>query len=299
MYVTSSRRLRTYLNRRILWGLLGCIYLARRMAGGGGQIYVAPTLPTRWHALWLITRYLGIRLTTRPEEARIGCIHEDQTWVAPRVDRTGWPATVLNARCLDISKRRVADVSREVLGYSCHVDPTFQHGPIVKKSDANGLHDGVIIDGPIARAHPACVYQKVIDNTCDDGTVVDYRVSIMGNLIPFALIKRRSVECRFDGPRSRFEVVDSSSLFSEKELNQILEIAHRMGLEIGEVDVLRDREDFRIHVIDVNKTPAYQIFNWRTMLQLVRLAARGFEEEFLPSPAHRQLTTESGQIHHA
>jgi hypothetical protein len=45
-----------------------------------------------------------------------------------------------------------------------------------------------------------------------------------------------------------------------------------------------------MHVIDVNKTPAHSLRNWRTGLRIVRLAARAFEGEFfVPSGPERAL----------
>jgi hypothetical protein len=40
-----------------------------------------------------------------------------------------------------------------------------------------------------------------------------------------------------------------------KELEQILYLARKMGVDYGEFDVLRDK-DKRIYVVDVNNTPA-------------------------------------------
>jgi hypothetical protein len=44
-------------------------------------------------------------------------------------------------------------------------------------------------------------------------------------------------------------------VFSARERQQILELAIELGLDIGEVDTIRDRQDGRLYVIDVNDTP--------------------------------------------
>ena len=189
MSLTSPSRLRVYLNRRLLYGLLHSTYLVRRLAGPNRNVFVVPSPPSRWHLLWLIAAYLGVRITSKPEKSSLGCIHEDRTWVERRPNDSGWPKVMLNSRCLDISKRRVAEANLEVLGYNCNVDPTKHIGPMVRKSNINGRHDGQIINGPIDRGELGCVYQNVIDNLTNDGDIVEYRLLIMGTRIPLAMIK--------------------------------------------------------------------------------------------------------------
>lgn len=281
---TLSKRLSTYLNRRLLWSLLACIYLLRRLTGTDRSMLVVPTRPTRWHVLWLISAYLGVRITVEPEQTQIGCVHDDHTWVEPPRSNARWPKIVLNARCLDISKRRVAELHQEVFGYHCNVDPTTYVGLMVKKSNINGIHDGEIISGPIDEEKEGYVYQYLIDNRISEYAVADYRLSVIDGTFPFAVIKRRPISVRFQGPQSSFEIVDASTLFSKDELTKISEIAGRIGLDFGEIDVLREPSDGCIHVIDVNKTPAYLILSWKTSFQVVRKAARLFEKQFLSPP---------------
>ena len=189
MSLTSPSRLSVYLNRRLLYGLLHATYLIRRLAEFNRNVFVVPSPPSRWHLLWLIAAYLGVRITSKPEESSLGCIHEDRTWVEPRSNDSGWPKVVLNSRCLDISKRRVAEVNRQILGYNCNVDPTKHVGPMVRKSNINGRHDGQIISGPIDKEDLNCVYQTVIDHLTTDGVVAEYRLLVMGTRIPLAMIK--------------------------------------------------------------------------------------------------------------
>lgn len=46
-----------------------------------------------------------------------------------------------------------------------------------------------------------------------------------------------------------------ADIFSAAELAQLLDFGARIGLEYGELDVLRDRDSGRIYVVDVNRTP--------------------------------------------
>ena len=90
---------------------------------------------------------------------------------------------------------------------------------------------------------------------------------------------------------SRIEVVDPSTLFSAAELAQVVEITAAMGLDFGEVDILRDPISKSMHVIDVNKTPANSLQNWRTALRIIRLAAHAFEEQFLAPAAGQGIVS--------
>src|SRR3954454_7156229 len=47
----------------------------------------------------------------------------------------------------------------------------------------------------------------------------------------------------------------TSHVFTPEEVRQILAFARAMGVDYGEFDILRDRSDGRIYVVDVNKTP--------------------------------------------
>ena len=50
---------------------------------------------------------------------------------------------------MDISKTRVDEAFSKVFGYSPMVDPRTHAGPLVRKSERNGAHDGEIIIGPV------------------------------------------------------------------------------------------------------------------------------------------------------
>ena len=307
--LSSPSPLSVYLNRRLLYGLLYAVYFIRRLAKPNRKVFVVPTPPTRWHLLWLITAYLGVRVTTEPEESQLGCIHEDRTWVEQQPNESGWPKVMLNSRCLDISKRRVSEVHREIFGYNSSVDPTRHVGPMVRKSNTNARHDGQIIHGPINKRDSAYVYQELIDNIINNDTVVEYRLFTIDNTFPFAMIKSRPLSARFQSETSpsgpgepstslgdaalpdmrpcHIEVVEPSTLFSDTELAQIAALTRKMGLDFGEIDILRDRISKCAHVIDVNKTPANSLRNWRTSFRIIRLAGCAFEKQFLRSSTPR------------
>jgi hypothetical protein len=51
------------------------------------------------------------------------------------------------------------------------------------------------------------------------------------------------------------EIVPATAHLSEQECQDIIMYCRRIGLEYGEIDILRSDEDGKIYIIDVNNTP--------------------------------------------
>jgi len=162
---------------------------------------------------------------------------------------------VLNLRCRDISKRKVEAVHQAVLGYGLAVNPREFAGRCVKKSNDNATHDGRIIQCPVEQVDEQAVYQRVVNNSRDGQFVEDIRVPVFGDTVPFCYRKVRPVGLRFGNENSSAQVCEVSEVLSANELNQLGRFCCEMGLDYGEVDVLRDLDDGRIYIIDVNNTP--------------------------------------------
>jgi len=181
---------------------------------------------------------------------------------------------ILNAQCLDISKQRVDEVFETVFGYPLAVDPTTYNGPCVRKSNKNAVHDGKIISCP-TEPEPGYVYQKHIDTEQPDGRYMDIRVPIMGSDVPFALKRYKDHSDMFDVTTGA-ELFATPDVLTKEEVANILTFCRTMGLDYGELDVLRDNKDGRIYIVDVNNTPSGPIgplyndrgslFRWYTLL---------------------------------
>ena len=63
------------------------------------------------------------------------------------------------------------------------------HGKMVKKSDINAEHDGVIIDAPIDAVEEHYIYQILINNSLSDKLIIDIRVPVIGNVLDFVYLK--------------------------------------------------------------------------------------------------------------
>lgn len=253
-----------------------------------------PDVPQRPYLAWKLARLCGLRHVGRPtENARLGYVFRDTTHVeSPPPSSLPQGVPIINERCLDISKKRVELAHRRAFGYGIAVDPTTHAGPMVVKSDTNAAHDGRVILGPIDRAEPGSVYQIEIDNRVDNingrrvvvPTVLDMRVTVVGGEISGAYQKYRAASKRFLNINDRAFFHEPGDLFSADELERLIAFASDIGLDLGEIDVLRDNATGRIYAIDANTTPHSPpgvlegpLAAWPIMTA----ATRAFERQFL------------------
>jgi hypothetical protein len=216
-----------------------------------------PDIPEYRHIIYKICLLLGYRMTADPDKA-VGAVIKWQDTTFPDREAVltsmAGDRTVFNLHCRDISKAHTDRIFREVFGYRLNLDPLAHVGPCVRKSNLNARHDGRVISCPI-EPEPGFVYQKVIDNEVGDGLVQDVRVPVFKDTIPFVYLKYRSVERRFSNNNTRVELASAGDVFSPRERQSILHFCRRMGVDYGELDVLRHREDGRLYIVDVNTTP--------------------------------------------
>ena len=85
--------------------------------------------------------------------------------------------------------------------------------------------------------------------------LLDMRVPIINSEIPLLYLKHRKVTERFQNTTTRTELAELGEHLSDAEQEQVIEFAGKMKLEYGELDILRDLDDKRIYIIDVNNTP--------------------------------------------
>ena len=264
-------------------------------------IVTRPDFPSPHTAFYKICHQLGYRITTDVKHAGDLIIAwEDATVrrVDPVLDELAAKHRVLNYRCVDINKGRMAEVFADVFGYSLAVNPDEYDGLMLRKANANAAHDGVVLSGPITDASSEFTYQKLIDNVVD-GFLEDLRLPVSGEIFPYCMRKRVPLKDRFtlaSGTGTLYRVED---VFSPQEIANLRRFCQTVGLDYGEMDVLRDSQDGKIYIVDVNNTPygpssrwARRPGEWRTRLPrgwyidatswstLDRLA-EGFERAFI------------------
>ena len=224
------------------------------------RILFWPEFPTMdGYVLVAMCHELGYEGVTSPDAPfDIAVAWADVTWMSrdATLEAIAQRRPVWNIDCRDIAKRTVDATMFDVFGYGVEIDPLTYRGKVAVKTDENARGRGAVVDAPIAATDPAHVYQRYVECT-EHGRTVNYRVPVIAGTIPLCYVlgrepavehlKTAATDCR---------LVEPDALFSTTEQAKILQLCDRMGLDFGELDVLRDDADGRIYVIDVNKTPA-------------------------------------------
>ena len=219
--------------------------------GDGPRIWFTPDRPRPWYLVWSVLHAAGGTIASTPDKADAVFVFDDSTVCSAGAIPAGM--RVFNAGCQSIAKSHVARVFEQCFGYPLNVDPESWTGPMVEKSELNGAHDGRIVEGPRPGRH-GYVYQRVIDNRSGGGLVEDLRCPMIGDRIPLVMRKRRRVENRFCNANAEVDYAETDAILSPEEQAAIIRFARAMRLDWGGLDVLRDRTDGRIYVVDVNKT---------------------------------------------
>ncbi len=191
-----------------------------------------------WKVLWM----KNIRITTAPAKAVLAIAWNPSTCYeldSSLQDRLGRSMPVINSRCTDIRKSTVGRHFERVFGYSMEIDPRTYSGTILRKSERNGAHDAVLLQGPLTHVEPGYVYQRLISNPTPHG-MVEWRVFIVGTK-PVAVHRAyRPLDDRFRTLSSYAQITESDLEFSAEEQRAIQRFNQSIGLDFGALDVLRD-----------------------------------------------------------
>jgi hypothetical protein len=242
-----------------------------------------PHFPSRKSTLYAICNILNINVTNKTDRKFQHAIFWEYTTFREEykeMEKINETIPVINLNMRDISKKYVDEHFEKVFGYSTKVDPLSFEGKCVKKNNINGVHDGEIINCPTVLKDENYIYQKLIDNKLDDGTFEDIRVPIIGGRIPLLFI--RYVGQQFKYP-VRVGVEKPSDMFSGEEIVKIRKFCTSMKLEYGELDVLRDKADGKIYIVDVNDTPIapHKYMTRVAFMKPMKELAKAFYEEFI------------------
>jgi len=116
-------------------------------------------------------------------------------------------------------------------------------------------NDGAVVTCP-CEPLPGYIYQKLIRNEDENGSVKDIRTSITGNEISLVCFRYRSVNDRFDNTK-RVVITNTDDAFTKAEQQRIVFFCKEFGLDHGELDILRDKAVRPQSIlVDVNNTPA-------------------------------------------
>lgn len=225
------------------------------------QLFCAPHYPDKEpYALAVIMHYLDYSVTRSPEQpCDAAVLWEDETFlqvpqVLLEIART---KPVLNIGCVDISKRRVERALFDIFDFSSFVDPTKFQGKCVKKPDGNAVRHGFVVNCPQPNAEEGWVYQRLIE-TRRNGFQVEYRTPVILGEIPLVYVSERDYptgDIR-DCKRHKLTPTATDQVFSAAEVAKILAFSREIGMDMGELDIMRCTDDGRIYIIDANKTAA-------------------------------------------
>jgi hypothetical protein len=186
---------------------------------------------------------------------------------------------VINKYCNDVTKTHVEKVSKMVLGYGSFANPSI-YGIAVRKSEKQCAKDFRVVETP-CRMDEGFVYQRFLNSRIDVDWVRDFRFYFAFDR--FVLVKRdKHIEGTFYGGKAKqkFDVVDWGKYFKGAEIDNIIEIKNRLGMDVGAIDVVRDYSDNRIYVLDVNNISGIPQFivncidRWYSKLFIDELNAR-------------------------
>lgn len=222
----------------------------RSIKAGGPRLWFAPDIPRPWYLVWPAVQLSGLRTAHTPDEADLAFVFEDAT--TGRIP-AGHGLPIINGRCSDVSKSRVAAAFETVSGRALALDPGAWHGPMVAKSEHNGAHDGRVLDGPCTR-DPGLAYQRLIDTVAPDGMVEDLRCPTVDGEVAAVFLKRRPVQTRFANANAEVRELDPDRVFSADERALIKAFCAEIGMDWGGVDVLRERSSGALWIVDANKT---------------------------------------------
>jgi hypothetical protein len=248
----------------------------------GCDVLFSPHPPSVFdYTIVKICERLGLRRKTHLTEKTVIAVQwKDSSIVDPISPIDG--IRILNHKCLDITKRQVETKFEEIFGYPLAADPAIPGHRIVRKSNLNATHDGVIFDTPV-QPEPGYVYETLVNSQINERFVEDIRVPVIGRQIPYIYLKRRPIEIRFVDMHSSVEMTGPESCFSIPEMDLIKNFVESMGADFCELDILRDRKSGLIYIVDLNKTPHSSVIklNFLERMHAVDKLAVAFESEFL------------------
>lgn len=228
-----------------------------RIGGPSTVVLFYPQRPQPFHMAYLICHRLGYKITNDPSARYDTAIAFEDTEV--RLAETSLAdlcagRDMINGQCGDISKARVGEIFEKVFGYGTTIDPRTYRGLCVRKSNSNAVHDGKVIECPCA-PEAGYIYQKLINNQYGGDKVQDIRITICKETISLAQRRFRSLHDRFDNTRHS-DVVDVDAVLRPEEQEKVIAFCKAFGLEYGDLDILRDIDDGKIYIVDVNNAPS-------------------------------------------
>lgn len=220
------------------------------------QILFHPQLPGWQTGIHKILMNLGIGVTDNPSEPfTMAIFWEDRTFRRRRnkLDVLYSTKKIINYHCTDISKEKVEEVFKQVFGYDLHAN-CHSINKMLRKSNFNGWHDGKVIQGPVLEKKKGFVYEKLLNNQISDNLFQDLRITYFNGIIPLISLRFHDRKNRF-GNTIKATIEKAEDHLTQEELKLIHYFCMHLGFEYGDLDLIRDRNDQRLYVVDANPVP--------------------------------------------
>jgi len=191
---------------------------------------------------------------------------------------------VLNCNINDVTKSNVERIFSETFGYSSLADTT-KFGYCVRKGERQSAHDGKLVRIPCEK-EKGYLYQLLIDNRMTLDMVYDIRIPIFLGKIPELFIKSKTIEGVFEDNLSKGKIYwmgKTEEYLSKEEIDNITSFSEKIGMDIGEIDALRDNSTGKLYLVDVNNIPGADVFKYIKDADNVKLSLAFFLDEELSS----------------
>lgn len=233
-------------------------YINKILNGGRTKtILFYPEYPHRRTIIYKILKHLKCSFTSNPgHKFDLAFFWEDKTFREEQnIFKTYDAKKVININCTDISKKNISQVFEKAFGYSLNINAKTYSGECVKKNNLNAKHDGITVQCPVENPEEGFVYQKVINNKFNDNLVFDIRTPVLKGHIPFVYLKFKEMKDRFTNDLYKSEMASVNEYLTNDEIKKTADFSFMLGLDYGELDILRNNDDGKIYIVDVNYTP--------------------------------------------
>jgi len=194
----------------------------------------------------------------------------------------------INFKLISCQKDFTTKIFDEMFEHKLGINPQEYNGYAVAKHNDNGTKSCFFIKCPIEadEVFENHIYQKIIDfyHPYDNEILCEIRVPIFGGIVPFVFFKERARGLRFTSKNRKVSIANVEDHLTENEVEQIQKYCRKVGLEYGDLDILRG-QDGLIYIIDVNNTPWWppnKLFNRDRNIAL-NIFWNAWLKAFLPS----------------
>lgn len=151
----------------------------------------------------------------------------------------------INRHCRNLSKSHVETCFKETFGYRSFVPPN-ERGKKVIKSEQNAVHDGRIVEEPYTLKDGE-ICQRFIDTG-----LIEHRPVIVWGEVVCVLVKEKY--STFGNGAKKFST-KPPDILSQSTRERIKNFCGLLGMDYGELDMLKDRKDGRWYIVDANQCP--------------------------------------------